>query len=131
MLFYSRRKHGHRTLKNWKHLKINFLHHQNQSYHRRSEDILRSEIAKRDERIKAFEQAIDNEIVVSHLGVFNPGDDPKVALNKLQCYAEDLGALAQDQLKQQAAEIARLKAQLKSMERVELEEPNWSNNNEV
>ena len=96
------------------------------------EDILRSEITKRDARIKALEQAIDNEIVVSHLGVFNPGDDPKVALNKLQCYAEDLGSFfAQDQLNLQAAEIARLKAQLKSMERVELEEPNWSNNNEV
>ena len=69
-----------------------------------------AEIDKRDARIKALEQAIDNEMVVSHLGVFNPGDDPKVALNKLQCYAEDLGSFfAQDQLNLQATEIAQLK----------------------
>ncbi len=84
------------------------------------EDILRSEITKRDARIKALEQAIDNEMVVSHLGVFNPGDDPKVALNKLQCYAEDLGSFfAQDQLNLQAAEIARLKDALLRITKVE------------
>ena len=70
-----------------------------------------AEIAQRDARIAELEAAIDNELVVSHLGVFNSGDDPKIALNKLQCYEQDLGAFfAQDQLKQQSAEITRLKA---------------------
>ena len=65
---------------------------------------------QRDARIKELESAIDNELVVSHLGVFNSGDDPKVALNKLDCYAQDIGAFfAQERLKEQAAEIARLK----------------------
>lgn len=37
-------------------------------------------------------------------------DDPKIALNKLQCYAQDVGAFfAQERLKEQADEIARLK----------------------
>ena len=43
-------------------------------------------------RVRELEGAIDNKMVVSHLGVFNPGDDPKVALNKLQCYSQDVGA---------------------------------------
>ena len=69
-----------------------------------------AEIAKRDERITELERAIDNEMVVSHIGVFDSSYDPKEALNKLQCYAQDLGAFfAQNQLKEQAAEISRLK----------------------
>lgn len=67
-------------------------------------------IEKQATRIKELEMAIDNEMVMAHIGVFNSGDDPKVALNKLQCYAEDLGSFfAQDQLNLQAAEIAQLK----------------------
>ena len=74
---------------------------------------VQAEIAKRDARIAELEQSIDNELVVSHLGVFNPGDDPKAALNKLQCYSEGVGGFfARYQLHEQAAEIARLKEAL-------------------
>ena len=51
--------------------------------------------------------AIDNEMVVTHMGVFNAGDDPKVALNKICCYAQDLGKFfAEDACKGQLAALA-------------------------
>lgn len=53
---------------------------------------LRAENSAQAERIRELEGAIDNELVVAHLGVFNSGDDPKIALNKLECYSQDLGA---------------------------------------
>ena len=43
-------------------------------------------------RIAELEAAIDEQMVVTHLGVFNSGDDPKAALHKLMCWSEDVGA---------------------------------------
>lgn len=58
---------------------------------------------ERDELVNA----IDNEMVVTHMGVFNAGDDPKVALNKICCYAQDLGKFfAEDACKEQLAALA-------------------------
>lgn len=37
-------------------------------------------------------EAIDDEMVCCHIGVFNRGDDPRVALNKLMKWSEDTGA---------------------------------------
>ena len=57
---------------------------------------------ERDELVNA----IDNEMVVTHMGVFNAGDDPKVALNKICCYAQDLGKFfAEDACKGQLAPL--------------------------
>jgi len=56
---------------------------------------------------QSFVDAIDNEMVVTHMGVFNPWDDTKVALNKICCYAQDLGKFfAEDACKEQLAALA-------------------------
>ena len=65
---------------------------------------------ERDELVNA----IDNEMVVTHMGVFNAGDDPKVALNKIYCYAQDLGKFfAEDACKEQLAALAEQNEKLK------------------
>ena len=82
-------------------------------------------------RIKELESAIDNELVMSHLGVFNSGDDPKVALNKLQCYSEGVGGyFAFNQLREQATEISQLKSVIAKCEDalLSLEAMSWSRN---
>ena len=43
---------------------------------------LREQVEKLTKERDALVNAIDNEMVVAHMGVFNLGDDPKVALNK-------------------------------------------------
>lgn len=40
---------------------------------------------------EALIDAIDQEMVSCHLGVFNPGDDPRKAINLLMCWAQSLG----------------------------------------
>ena len=73
---------------------------------------LRAENTALRARVTELEGAIDNEMVVTHLGVFGPGDAPKVALNKLMSYAEDLGAFfAQDELKNLRNRVAELEAE--------------------
>lgn len=63
-------------------------------------------------RVKELVNAIDNEMVVSHLGVFNSGDDPKVALNKLLAFSESVGAFfAQEELTQLRTRITELEAE--------------------
>ena len=68
---------------------------------------LREQVEKLTKELDALVDAIDNEMVVTHMGVFNPGDDPKVALNKICCYAQDLGKFfAEDACKEQLAALA-------------------------
>jgi len=43
------------------------------------------------ERIKTLVSAIDEEMVVSHLGVFNEGDDPSAAIKKLMLWSQGVG----------------------------------------
>ena len=57
---------------------------------------LREQVEKLTKERDALVNAIDNEMVVTHMGVFNLGDDPKVALNKVCCYAQDLGKFFAD-----------------------------------
>lgn len=66
---------------------------------------------ERDELVNAM----DNEMVVTHMGVFNPGDDPKVALNKICCYAQDLGKFfAEDACKEQLLALAEQNAKMRA-----------------
>lgn len=68
---------------------------------------LREQVEKLTKERDALVNAIDNEMVVTHMGVFNLGDDPKVALNKICCYAQDLGKFfAEDACKEQLAALA-------------------------
>lgn len=68
---------------------------------------LREQVEKLTKERDALVDAIDNEMVVTHMGVFNPGDDPKVALNKICCYAQDLGKFfAEDACKEQLLALA-------------------------
>lgn len=68
---------------------------------------LRKQVEKLTKERDALVNAIDNEMVVTHMGVFNLGDDPKVALNKICCYAQDLGKFfAEDACKEQLAALA-------------------------
>lgn len=68
---------------------------------------LREQVAKLTKERDELVNAIDNEMVVTHMGVFNAGDDPKVALNKICCYAQDLGKFfAEDACKEQLATLA-------------------------
>ena len=68
---------------------------------------LREQVEKLTKERDTLVDAIDNEMVVTHMGVFNAGDDPKVALNKICCYAQDLGKFfAEDACKGQLAALA-------------------------
>lgn len=68
---------------------------------------LELQVEKLTKERDALVNAIDNEMVVTHMGVFNLGDDPKVALNKICCYAQDLGKFfAEDACKEQLAALA-------------------------
>ena len=68
---------------------------------------LREQVKKLTKERDELVNAIDNEMVVTHMGVFNAGDDPKVALNKICCYAQDLGKFfAEDACKGQLAALA-------------------------
>ena len=68
---------------------------------------LREQVEKLTKERDALVDAIDNEMVVTHMGVFNLGDDPKVALNKICCYEQDLGKFfAEDACKEQLAALA-------------------------
>ena len=79
-----------------------------------AEQLYYKDMAERTTQIEALTKerdelvnAIDNEMVVTHMGVFNAGDDPKVALNKICCYAQDLGKFfAEDACKEQLAALA-------------------------
>ena len=74
---------------------------------------LREQVEKLTKERDALVNAIDNEMVVAHMGVFNLGDDPKVALNKICCYAQDLGKFfAEDACKEQLAALAEQNAKL-------------------
>ena len=94
------------------HGRFSFAHiHQDERFLYAFPPDAQAEIKKQSARIKELEMAIDNEMVMAHIGVFNSGDDPKAALNKLQCFSEGVGGFfAHYQLQEQAAEISRLKA---------------------
>ena len=49
-------------------------------------------INKLEEQNKRLVEAIDHEMVIRHLGVFNRGDDPVDALRTIAQYDCDLGA---------------------------------------
>jgi hypothetical protein len=51
---------------------------------RRERDAMRAE---RD----ALVRAIDDAMTSAHIGVFNPGDDPKDAINRLAVYEQGIG----------------------------------------
>ena len=76
---------------------------------------LREQVEKLTKERDALVNAIDNEMVVTHMGVFNLGDDPKVALNKICCYAQDLGKFfAEDACKEQLAALAEQNGKMAS-----------------
>ena len=77
---------------------------------------LREQVEKLTKERDALVNAIDNEMVVTHMGVFNLGDDPKVALNKICCYAQDLGKFfAEDACKEQLAALAEQNAKMRKV----------------
>ena len=77
---------------------------------------LREQVEKLTKERDALVNAIDNEMVVTHMGVFNLGDDPKVALNKICCYAQDLGKFfAEDACKEQLAALAEQNEKLRKV----------------
>ena len=53
---------------------------------------LQVENAALKEQVAQLVRAIDEHMVCNHQGVFNLGDDPKEALNKIACYEQALGA---------------------------------------
>ena len=75
---------------------------------------LKAQVEKLTKERDELVNAIDNEMVVTHMGVFNAGDDPKVALNKIYCYAQDLGEFfAEDACKEQLAALAEQNEKLR------------------
>ena len=77
---------------------------------------LGEQVEKLTKERDALVDAIDNEMVVTHMGVFNLGDDPKVALNKICCYAQDLGKFfAEDACKEQLAALAEQNAKMRKV----------------
>lgn len=62
---------------------------------------LRTTNAEQAERIKQLERALDDQMVSTHLGVFGPKDDPIMAIHKLMCWSQDVGAFfAKDRIAQ-------------------------------
>ena len=58
------------------------------------------------EQVAQLVRAIDEHMVCNHQGVFNLGDDPKEALNKIACYEQDLGAyFAKEKLEEMAEAV--------------------------
>lgn len=77
---------------------------------------LGEQVEKLTKERDALVNAIDNEMVVTHMGVFNLGDDPKVALNKICYYAQDLGKFfAEDACKEQLAALAEQNEKAKAV----------------
>ena len=75
---------------------------------------LELQVEKLTKERDALVDAIDNEMVVTHMGVFNLGDDPKVALNKICCYEQDLGKFfAEEACKEQLAALAEQNAKFR------------------
>ena len=64
---------------------------------------LRARIAELEEENARLVSAIDEHMVVSHIGVFNRGDDPKDALNKIACYEQGIGEYFGKELRDQLA----------------------------
>jgi hypothetical protein len=57
--------------------------------------------------------ALDEHMVVSHLGVFNIGTDPKYILNLLACYEQAGGEyFAKDRIKELEAELLHCRSML-------------------
>lgn len=82
---------------------------------RESATEVREQVEKLTKERDALVDAIDNEMIVTHMGVFNPGDDPKVALNKICCYAQDLGKFfAEDACKEQLLALAEQNAKMRA-----------------
>lgn len=52
---------------------------------------LRDQLAAAQARIKQLESALDQEMVITHLGVFNPGDDPVKAIKELMLWSQGVG----------------------------------------
>ena len=67
---------------------------------------LEEENAALKEQVVQLVRAIDEHMVCNHQGVFNLGDDPKEALNKIACYEQDLGAyFAKEKLEEMAEAV--------------------------
>ena len=71
--------------------------------HLRAEnELLKAKLTRSTTRVELLENAIDNAMVVSHIGVFSSGDDPRIAINKLACHEQDVGAFfAIEKIKEQ------------------------------
>ena len=68
------------------------------------------------EKIAELTSAIDEQMVVTHLGVFNPGDDPKVAIHRLMCWSQDVGEyFAKDKLAALEAKCATLEPVIRAI----------------
>lgn len=65
--------------------------------------LLTTRVRELEEENARLVSAIDEHMVVSHIGVFNRGDDPKIALNKIACYEQSLGEYFGKELKDQLA----------------------------
>lgn len=77
---------------------------------------LRTANAEQAERIKQLERALDDQMVITHLGVFGPKDDPIMAIHKLMCWSQDVGAFfAKDRIAQLEDALRAAKANLYSM----------------
>jgi hypothetical protein len=59
--------------------------------HERIEAPLRERIKELEARVKELEDALDHQMVITHLGVFNTGDDPVKAINALMYWSYSLG----------------------------------------
>ena len=69
---------------------------------RAENELLKAKLTRSTTRVELLENAIDNAMVVSHIGVFSSGDDPHIAINKLACHEQDVGAFfAIEKIKEQ------------------------------
>lgn len=64
---------------------------------------LTARVRELEEENARLVSAIDEHMVVSHIGVFNRGDDPKDALNKIACYEQGIGEYFGKELRDQLA----------------------------
>jgi hypothetical protein len=69
---------------------------------------------ERDKRIAEFVNALDEEMVVSHIGVFKTTDDPRKAIKDLMLWSQGVGEyFAAEKAKERIAEMEEMNAQLR------------------
>ena len=49
------------------------------------------DLLEAQEQVAKLVQALDKQMVTTHLGVFNADDDPDAAIHKLMCWSQDVG----------------------------------------